>query len=82
MASTTVRIPDSTRQTLAELSDETGESLQDLIAAAVEAYRRNRILEQANQAYAALKRDPEAWLELLEEREEWNSTLADDLDDE
>lgn len=82
MATTTIRIPDKTRQTLAELSSETGESLQDILAAAVEQYRRNRILEQANQAYARLKKDPEVWQELLEERAQWDSTLADDLDDE
>jgi len=82
MATTTIRIPDKTRQTLAELSSETGESLQDILAAAVEQYRRNRILEQANQAYASLKKDPEAWQKLLEERAQWDSTLADDLDDE
>jgi predicted DNA-binding protein len=82
VATSTVRIPDRTRQTLADLSSETGESLQDIIAAAVEQYRRNRILEQANQAYAALKSDPEAWQKLLDERSEWDDTLADDLDDE
>ncbi|MBI4310658.1 MAG: hypothetical protein HY681_02660 [Chloroflexi bacterium] len=44
----------------------------DAEAKAVEEYRRQRVLEQANEAYAALRADPKAWLE---------NTLADGLDD-
>ena len=48
---------------------------------AVEAYRRQRILEQANAADAALRSDPKAWAEELAERREWETALADSLPD-
>jgi hypothetical protein len=58
------------------------ESIQDVVSKAVEAYRRQRLLEQTNAAYAALRADPEGWREELEERELWDNTLADIVDDE
>jgi hypothetical protein len=47
-----------------------------------EAIRRQQVLEQANAAFEALRSDPDAWREYLVERTEWESTLADGLDDE
>jgi hypothetical protein len=44
--------------------------------------RRQHLLELANTAFDALRSDPDAWREYLEERAEWESTLADGLDDE
>jgi predicted transcriptional regulator len=82
MAGTTVRIPEKTRQTLYALADESGESQQSIVEKAIEAYRRQRILERTSAAYAELRNDPERWRELQEERAEWDDTLSDDLDDE
>lgn len=82
MAGTTVRIPESTRQTLHALADESGETQQRIVEKAVEAYRRQRILERTSAAYTALRNDPERWRELQDERAEWDNTLSDDLDDE
>lgn len=48
-----------------------------ILEKAVEEYRRARFLEEANQAYAALRADPEAWQAELEERAAWDATLAD-----
>ncbi|MBP8952419.1 MAG: hypothetical protein KBI47_08510 [Armatimonadetes bacterium] len=47
---------------------------------AIACYRRQRILAQANRAYAALREAPQAWREETEERQAWAGTLADDLD--
>lgn len=47
---------------------------------AQEIKRPNRILEQANEAYEALRADPHARREYLDELLEWESTLADGLD--
>lgn len=41
-----------------------------------------QIAEKANQAYAKLKEDPQAWNEELKERAAWDATLLDDLEDE
>jgi hypothetical protein len=41
-----------------------------------------RILEQANKAYAEMQKDPLEWKEYQDEVALWDSTLADGLDDE
>ena len=57
-----------------------GEPQSDTRARAVEAYRRQRILDLSNAAYAALRADPRAWQDLLDERAAWDVTLADGLE--
>jgi hypothetical protein len=59
-----------------------GEPMQDVIAKAVEAYRRQRILERTNAAYASLRADPRRWQEERDEREIWEITSADGIEDE
>lgn len=82
MTISSVSIPEKTQRALEDLVEQTGESPQEIVAAAIEAYRRSRFIAGANAAYAALKADPVAWKEILEEREEWDVTLLDGLDDE
>ncbi|MBP9664586.1 MAG: hypothetical protein KBD94_08180 [Pyrinomonadaceae bacterium] len=82
MASTQVRISNSTYQVLRTLSGEGGESMQSIIDEAVEQYKRRRFLEGLNDDFARLKQDPEAWQDELDERLVWDSTLADDIEDE
>lgn len=77
-----VRVFQHTHATLRNLAAETGEPMQELIAEAVESFRRRRILEQTNAAYAAMRSVPEVWQEELEEREAWDTTLRDGLEDE
>ena len=79
MPTTTVRITTDTADTLRELARSTGRSMQDLLAAAVDAYWRRLLLDETNAAYAALRADPKAWQEELEERRLWDATLMDDL---
>lgn len=78
MASTTVRIQDKTHATLGEIAAQTGQTMQEVLAKAVEVYRRQLMLEQTNAAYAALRADPNAWAEEQAERAAWDATLADD----
>lgn len=47
-----------------------------------ERLRRRLIVERTNEGYAALKADPAAWRQALAEREEWDATLNDGLDDD
>jgi len=75
MSSATVRISLATREKLRALADQSGESMNAVLDQAVEAYRRHRFLEQANDAYAALRNDPEAWHEEQTERIIWKTTL-------
>src|SRR5262245_45760859 len=78
----TVRLSASTHQKLKELAEQSGESMHVLLDKAVEEYRRHRFFEDLNAAYAALKNDPEAWKEELEERALWEVTLLDGLEDD
>lgn len=82
MVASTVQIPEQTQKALEDLVQQTGESPQEIVAAAIEAYRRSRFMAQLNKEYAALKADPVAWAEELEERAEWDVTLLDGLDEE
>jgi hypothetical protein len=78
---TTVRVRDHVHATLQSLSSEMGESIQDVVEEAVEAFRRQRMLDQHNAAYAALKADPQRWQEELAERRGWDRANADRLED-
>lgn len=81
MASTTIRVPEPTRDILRELSQQSGEPISVLVAKAVERLRREYFLHATNEAFARLRKDPEAWQEELSERAEWEETLADGLDE-
>ncbi len=77
MSSTTVRISETARRKLRELAEKERQPMQVVLEAAIEQYRRRRLLEEANAAYAALRNDPNAWAEEQAERAEWEATLAD-----
>jgi hypothetical protein len=53
--------------------------MTNLLACAVEQYRRRVILRLTNTASDGLRVDPDSWAELEAEREEWDATLADGL---
>ena len=79
--STTVRISSSALRCLQQLAKATGRSQTSLVEEAVEELRRKKIFEEANRAFAALKADPKAWADELEERKAWEATLGDGQDD-
>ena len=80
MASTTIRIDIGMRDTLRSLAAKEGCPMQEVLAKALEMYRRQRLMEMGNQAYAALLNNPKAWEQELAERRLWEVTLADGLD--
>lgn len=77
MSTAIVRVSEAAWQTLKDLSERCGKTMQEIVDRAVEEYRRKLFLEEANRAYAALKSDPGAWREELEERRVWDAVLAD-----
>jgi predicted transcriptional regulator len=81
MPGLTVRINDSAHATLRALSKRRREPMQAILAQAIEEYRRKTLLEDANRAYAALRKNPKAWREEEKERRAWDATLADGLAD-
>jgi hypothetical protein len=56
--------------------------MQALLEKAVEAYRRQRFLEETNRALEALRASPQAWKTEQAERKAWDSSLADGLQEE
>jgi len=80
MQSATVTISRSNYNILKELAAGSGESMQVILDKAIEQYRRQVFLQQANIAYAALRNNSEAWQAELQEREAWDVTLSDGLE--
>jgi len=54
--------------------------MQAPLEKAVEAYRRQRFLEESNRAFEALRANPETWKAEQAECEAWDMTLADGLE--
>ena len=79
--SVTVRISPETRETVQRIARESNESMQSIIAKAVEEYKRYLLIERTNEAFAALRLQPKRWAEELEERHLWNAILNDDLEE-
>lgn len=81
MASDTVRIKSDTHAKLRDIAKSTGKSMPEVLDEAVEVLRRIRMLEDTSRAFAALRSDPKAWLAEMAEREQWEATLGDGLED-
>ncbi len=82
MATSTVRLDETSRLALREMSQQTGQSMTVVLRRAIETYRRRLFLEQAAADYAALRQDKAAWQELEGERAEWDAVLYDGMEDE
>lgn len=75
-----VRISKEAHQTLRQLAEVMGESMQAIVEKAIEELRRKRMIEEANTAYAALRNDPDLWREESEERRLSEATVRDNLE--
>jgi predicted transcriptional regulator len=79
METLTVPISPAAHATLRELASSSNETMSAVLDKAIEAYRRQRFLEDLNASYAALRADPEAWAEEQRDRGAWDATLSDGL---
>jgi hypothetical protein len=75
----TLRINQEMHELIKDMASSEGTSMQKILDRAIEAYRRQRFLEEANAAYQSLRDDPAAWKEEMKERETWEATLADGM---
>jgi predicted transcriptional regulator len=82
MASDTVRVKPETHAKLKAIAAQTGRPMPEVLEQAVETLRRQRLLEATNAAYAALRDDTKAWKSELAERDAWENTLGDDLEND
>ena len=80
MPSTTVRLSTQSHHTLKALAKTTGRSLQEVLEAALDAYRREAFVKASNASYERLRKKPKEWADYVQEREAWDATLTDGLD--
>jgi hypothetical protein len=76
-----VRVSESTHAALRSLATECGETLQAVLDKAIEEYRQRRFWDQVEAAASNLRKDSATWNEEMAERQAWNATLADGLED-
>jgi ATPase subunit of ABC transporter with duplicated ATPase domains len=79
--STTVRIAESSKSALEEIADKIGATQIEVLAEAIEGYRRKVILDAVNKSFASLRENEKARKEYEEELEDWDGTLADGLEE-
>lgn len=77
-----LRVTTETRDKLRVIAKGKGSSMQGVAEEAIEAYRRQMILDETSAAYARLRRDSEAASALEAEQREWDATLGDGLEDD
>lgn len=80
VSATTVRIRQSTREQLRELEGLTGVGPTEVLARAVDSFRRSLLLADTDLAYAALRRDSSALADVDDEQTGWDQTLGDGLE--
>ena len=75
-----LRVTAQTRETVRTIAEGKGTTMQQVVEEAVEAYRRQMILDASNAAYARLLQSGEG-REAAGELQAWDVTLADGLED-
>lgn len=82
MPSTSIRIDEHALAVLRELARRQRQPVQTVLKQAIDSYRREKFLEEANAAFAALRSNPEAWGEEQQDRDLWDQTTGDGLEQE
>ena len=77
-----IRVTEESFLKIHEMARRMGISKQEIIDEALDKLERTNIMKQANEAYARLQKDSQAWKEEQEERALWDTTLKDGLEDE
>lgn len=76
-----MRITEATLENLEVLVKILGKSKQAIIERAVDHYLREQFLKKANEEYAQIRANPELWAQEIKEREEWDVTIGDGLEE-
>lgn len=77
MAGTTVRISEEVHDRLHRLAAQRRASMSTVIDSALAEYERKLFWSKAAAEFKSMRDDPEAWKAELEERDAWDTTLAD-----
>lgn len=78
----TIRIDPKSHAALADIARAKHIPLSEALARAVEAYRRELLIQAMDADYAALRADSKDWAQEQTERAAWETTNADGLQDE
>jgi predicted DNA-binding protein len=76
-----LRVSEESFVRLNNMARRLGISKQEIIDEALEKLERVNLMQQANEAYARLRKNPEEWREEERERDLWESALGDGLED-
>jgi len=79
--STTIRVSEDTKGAIDELARHSGRPAIEVVAEAVERYRRESLLDQADKAYLLLRKDKKMSGSYYRELKELEGTLEDGLDE-
>ena len=82
MPSTSIRIDEQALAVLRELARKQRQPVQTVLKQAIDSYRREKFIEEANAAFAVLRSNPKAWSEEQQERDLWDQTAGDGLERE
>jgi hypothetical protein len=82
MSKLTINMSETTHHTLLKLANSSGDTIQEILDKAIENYRRQLFLVQANESFLTLRNNETLWQEEIAEREVWDQTLADGIDSE
>ena len=78
---TTIRLDDATIEILRHLEKQSGMSKKNILIQALNNYQRDKIIDDLNSYYKSLQEDPTRWKEELAEREIWETSVNDGLED-
>ena len=81
MIDLTIAINPKSLETLKKLSMSSGETIPTIVEKAIENYRRQIFLIEANRAFTALRENETLWQEELAERQIWDNAIADGLEE-
>jgi hypothetical protein len=79
---TTIRVTQKTYNGLKLIAGREHSTMQDALDKLMEEYENNKFFENLSQSVSDVKSNPSAWAEELNERREWDETLADGLEDD
>lgn len=80
MSDLTIDITPASRDILHELSEKMGQPMSEVLAKALDAYRRDVFFEEMAAGYTELRADRSAWAAHEAERRNWDETLVDGMD--
>jgi len=77
----TVRIDDETNQVINDMSHALSKTKKDILKDAVYQYRKIMFFKQVDDEYSELQKRKGEWTEEQKERNDWEATLTDSIDE-